>query len=33
MAHNFCPGRKECFTALDDEKRAEVRAKYNLKKY
>ncbi len=30
---NFCPGWKGYFNSLDDEKKAELRAKYNFTKY
>lgn len=30
---NFCPGWKSYFTGLIDEKKAELRKKYELKKY
>jgi hypothetical protein len=30
---NFCPGWKGYFTSLSDEQKAELRAKYNFKKY
>ena len=30
---NFCPGWKGYFNRLDDEKKAELRAKYNFTKY
>lgn len=30
---NFCPGWKAYFTAQDDEKKSEIREKYNFKKY
>lgn len=30
---NFCPGWKGYFTSLDEEKKAEIRKKYNFKKY
>ncbi len=34
MAHiNFCPGWRSYFTRQSDEKRAELRTKYNFKKY
>lgn len=30
---NYCPGWKGYFTSLSDEQKAELRAKYNFKKY
>lgn len=30
---NFCPGWKGYFTSLSDEKKAELREKYNFSKY
>ena len=30
---NFCPGWKGYFNSLDDEKKAELRAKYHFTKY
>ena len=30
---NYCPGWKGYFTSLSDEHKAELRAKYNFKKY
>lgn len=33
MLINFCPGWKAYFTSRDEEKKAELRAKYNFQKY
>ena len=30
---NFCPGWKSYFTSQDEEKKTELRAKYNFTKY